>query len=168
MSVSDSIGSPIPRKGIEYPRLTLPEYGTLEDGCRALRDERAEKVLDKFGIRTPADRAAAMLQVSNKDLSTGDVNAFLGRKRGAEFALKLSLKKAGKSLEEIKEIVATFDALDAIELARALVFAGVYAYGEQAEAKGEADTSGELLDLLSPTPDAETSDDSTPAPTPQA
>jgi hypothetical protein len=168
MGSSESFASPIERRGESFPRLLMEDYGTLEEACRVVRRHVAKQVLDECDIKKPADRAAALLEVERRGVSVSDVDAFLGTKAGAALALKRSLKKAGKPDEDAKAVLGSFDFIDARDLARALVFQGVYAYGEEAAETGSADplTEAVTLEDLGVTSTPSASESSTPEPTP--
>lgn len=146
---SDAFGSPVEHNGIIFPKLNMYQYGRLESA-----------LIDHIRVRTRATLVAEkasedvilrhLVDVSQRLVSLGDIDAFVRTSAGAEKVLSLSLESTGKSREEIREILAKIPLWQAIRLA--LKVSTLEALFR--ELSGEASTADSI------TPGARTSEES--------
>ncbi|GIW77987.1 MAG: hypothetical protein KatS3mg104_3050 [Phycisphaerae bacterium] len=116
MTAQNAFASPEKWNDIEFPLLTMRQYGMLESAVseHIRKKTKAALVAEKI----PEDRQIGyILDVAQRLVSLADVDAFIRTSSGAGTVLRLSLKQAGKSEQEAEEIVERIPVWEAIRLA---------------------------------------------------
>lgn len=105
---------------VAFPRLLMREYAVLENQVRSNHAAKVRQWADESGLRGK-DRAEYFAQNDAMFVTDGMVAGYLRTNDGARKALELSLTKAGKTPEQIVALFEGREALDAFNLAMALV-----------------------------------------------
>lgn len=104
---------------VSFPRLQMPEYGTLEQLVRNRKAAKDRALLDECRI-TGADRFVALRDDNAKEVTFAKVDEYLRTKEGIERAIKMSLAKAGKTDAEATDVLGRLQPVEASDLAREL------------------------------------------------
>ncbi len=125
MPADETFGSPVPfqvdGREIQFPRLYMDFYGTLEAAVRSARTAKAEAVADSSGLKGK-ERAEFVMSEVRPDVMVADVDAHLCTESGAKRVIEKSLDAAGVSDKaERAKVLAALTAPDATWLARRIV-----------------------------------------------
>jgi hypothetical protein len=117
---SDAFASPVVRDGIEWPRLTMRDYGVLEQAVREHLQAVTREMLDECEI-TGKERLDQLRQSLSMPVTVAHVDVALQTERFVRKALEMSLKKAGKTGADAAALIDALDPYSASELARILI-----------------------------------------------
>lgn len=153
MSASNSFGSPVVEnvngQEVAFPRLTLEDYGSLEDKVRQLRNAFIRSMLDEAQVKG-RERFEQLRDNCSPWVSSMQIFGFLSSKDGAILAATMSLKRAGKGDDEIKQIVSAYPFVGLSNLA--LYLAGLTKFRDPEDALREGkEEAGEGKEPQNPT-----------------
>lgn len=124
MSADDTFGAPVVEKidgrDIEFPRLYMDFYGTLEAAVRTNRTSVIQAACDESAV-TGKDRVAFVRDAAMQPVMVEDVDLYLCSEAGARRTIEKSLETANVAREERKEIIGKLTAPEATFLARRIV-----------------------------------------------
>jgi len=124
VSAEDTYAAPVSFKvggeTVEFPRLLLPDYARLEAAERTRRTAVVDAIIAAAGMEGVA-RATFAAQQLAAPVPMRAVEEFVDTAPGARAALRLSLKRAGKSEKEADAVI------DRLTYQDAALYAGVVA-----------------------------------------
>jgi hypothetical protein len=119
MPADETFGAPIVEqidgRDVEFPRLYMDFYGTLEAAVRNQRNAVAKAACDESQV-IGKDRAEFLRDAAKQPVMPEDVDEYLHTKEGFTKAIKKSLELASAS--DAKEILDKMDTVTAIRIAR--------------------------------------------------
>lgn len=157
MNAENAFASPVVRKvageDVEFARLTMQDYGTLEAAVRTRRVEVVRAVMDELEGLSAKERLDALRGEASLPVTMWDVDRHIGTAAGAREALKLSLKRAKHPSPE--------SVLNAVSITEAYEIAGL-ALGLLKEKEPDPPAGGSTGKATPPSSDGSTPD-ATPA-----
>jgi hypothetical protein len=121
---SDAFASPVVRKvggeDVEFPRLTLKDYGVLESAVREHMAAVTRELSDECQMVGQA-RFEKLREAASMPVTMSHVDALLHTERFARKALELSLARSGKKGRDAEAVIDHLDPWQAGDLARVLV-----------------------------------------------
>jgi hypothetical protein len=124
LSAAEAFNAPIVRfidgKEVEFPRLYMDFYGTLETTVRTNRTGVVNAACDAAQL-TGKDRAEMLKEEGKRQITAWDVADYLGTKPGFERTLDKSLESAGMEKADRKAVLDKIDGPMGILLARLIL-----------------------------------------------